>query len=615
MEKNDILIEEPKARMLKNIIRLWGIKNTDELDPLVRILVDALSGEVYKINQDVLNFDKRILEKMAQIMTPVSLSLPNCAHSIMHALSNESVEIISSKTSFLYTSKQQSNNLLKNIFFTPVVDTQIIDARVQYIYSNNSLYECNGLDKILKNKKLKEAFDAREIWVGIKINSEIDFLNKIHFYFQLLDDKSNKYFFSMLANSKWYFKGCQINITQGFFGKRMKREDSVWETLNPIAHTENETCNFYHDKFVTIDDSSLDVVDIETSKELYPEVFENYFSSSELLTLFKEPLIWFNIKSSLPIPEHISSELSVHTNAFPVVNRQLQEFNHRLRGITNIVPIRTGADEFFLSMESVADSANKKYTSIPYADGHTTDNDCYVLRKGGTERMDARSAKEYLQYVLTLIRDEASAFASYGTDAIGTLLKDMDRLIAQLEQRLAKSTQANMDYSYYVLLPQQRSDEVFFLSYWITNGVLANGIHARAQLTEAKGSQLKKGSMYLMRPSVGGKATLGEANQIDAFKYSILTHDRIITAEDIKAFCRLEFGALIEPEIVVRKALVLSDSPKEGLVRCVEILIKKKQSAVEEENGVDWDTELKLVQTKMEARSSLNLRMVLKLID
>jgi len=612
MEKSATLIEEPKARMLKNIVRLWGIKNTDEIDPLVKILVDALAGEVYKTNQEILNFDTRILEKLALLLTPVPFSLPSCAHTIVHAIPNESNEMISSKTSLSYVTKQQVSNTLKNIFFTPVVDTQIIQAHVQYLYLNNCLFEYNGYEKQLKCKGINRTFNSNELWLGINAHSTIDFFNGICFYFQLLDFKYNKQFFSMLNTANWYFNDIQINTKQGFSGKEVKQKDGILQNLDSMYSMEQDVCNFYHEQFITIDDISLNSIDLEASKKYYPEVFINHFSSAELSKL-KQPLVWLKIEMPLPIRDHIFSELSVHTNAFPVINRQLKELSHRLRGITNIIPIRTNADEFFLSMESVTDSVDKKYNPIPYSDGHTSANDCYVLRKGGTERMDSRSAKEYLHYVLNLMKDEASAFASYGTDAIGTLLKDMDRLIAQLEQRLSKSTQANLDYSYYVSLPQQRSDDIFFLSFWITNGLLANGIHAGAQLTEAKGSQLKKGSVYFLQPTVGGKDVLAEANQIDAFKYSMLTHDRIVTVEDIKAFCRLEFGVLIDSEIVVRKALVISDNPKEGLVRCVEVLLKPAE--LNKIGDLDWDKELVLVQTKLESRSSLNMRVRLKLVD
>lgn len=608
MENNTTLIEEPKARMLKNIERLWGIKNTDEIDPLVKILVDALAGEVYKTNQEILTFDKRILEKLALLLTPVSLSLPSSAHGIVHAMPNDFVDAISSKTSLFYATKQKNSYTPKNLVFTPVLDTQIIDAQIRYIYSNNFLFECNGYEKSLKSKGEGRIHSSNELWIGIDIHSEIDFLNSICFYFQLTNLKPNKQFFSVLKDSSWYFNDVQINTKQGFSAKDIKQKGEALKKQNPIYILEQDICNFYQEQFLTIDDASLNSINLNNMKVCYPKAFVNLLSLSELSKL-KQPLIWFNIKSPLPIPEPILNELTVHLNAFPVMNRQLKECTHRFRGITNIIPIRTDSNEFFLSMESVTDSADKHYHSIPYSDGHTSANDCYVLRKGGTERMDSRSAKEYLQHVLDIMKDEASAFAGFGTDAISTLLKDMDRLIAQLEQRLSKSTQIHMDHSYYISLPQQKNEDVFFLSYWLTNGLLANGIHAGAQLTEAKGSKLKKGSICFLSPSIGGKALLEERNQIDAFKYSLLTHDRIVTAEDIKAFCRLEFGDLIATEIVVRKALIVSDNPKEGLVRCVEVMLKP--SELMERSDFDWDTELKLVQTKLEGRSSLNLRVKL----
>src|SRR5690606_12749061 len=114
------------------------------------------------------------------------------------------------------------------------------------------------------------------------------------------------------------------------------------------------------------------------------------------------------------VEERILIDLFVSINAFPVINRKLKDFFHRLKGVTNIIPFTTESYEYFLSVHSLRDSTEKSYRQIPF----TTDDQemigTYSIRQSGTERIDPRASKEYLKYVVDLVRDESAAFSSYG---------------------------------------------------------------------------------------------------------------------------------------------------------------------------------------------------------
>lgn len=608
--------EDSKSRMIRNIIRLWGVRNVDELDPLVKILIDALSGEVSKINQEIHAFEKRILDKMALVFTPILLGISNVAHAVAHAMPNELDEIISSTTTVSYTSKQLDHSNQETVYFTPVTDIHLFDTHVRYLVAHNELYECNGLEKVSKNKSEKYFHKSNDLWIGLKVKPGIHDLNGISFYFSYSDPAFEKLFSTFLKTSEWYCMDTKIIIENGFFKHNSNSCLEIDESMDqdPMFIVEREIFKYYNDRFITVLDQTFSHVDLEKTLQKYPEELIQLFPSLKLDQL-DESVLWIHIKTSIPISEHFFKSLSVHTNAFPVLNRKLKEITYRLKDVTNIIPLRTSLNEFFISMISLVDSSNHSYKKAPYIEVGSSAIDSYVIRRDGAERMDSRSSKECLQHVLTLIRDESSAFASYGTDSISNILKEIDRLSTKLEQRLAKNNQVKKDYSYYLLLQQFHLDETFFIKFWVSNGVLANKIPVGTNLIEAKGSQLKKNSIYLLTQTIGGKEGLTESNQIDAFKYSMLSHGRIVTAEDIKAFCRLEIGRYIDTNITIQKGLMISDHPEEGLVRCVEVLLKRKRNPAEEHDAVDWDTELKLLQSKIELRSALNLNVVLKLLE
>lgn len=62
--------ESIKARMFKQAATLYDIRNIDGMDPLIRLLIEALSGEIFKLSGDMHAIESRLLEKVASALTP-----------------------------------------------------------------------------------------------------------------------------------------------------------------------------------------------------------------------------------------------------------------------------------------------------------------------------------------------------------------------------------------------------------------------------------------------------------------------------------------------------------------------------------------------------------------
>jgi len=71
-----------KARILHQATKLWGVHNPNALDPLVSLLIDAFSTEIFKVNNDIENIKVNILEKIARVLTPSIYTYPRPAHAI-----------------------------------------------------------------------------------------------------------------------------------------------------------------------------------------------------------------------------------------------------------------------------------------------------------------------------------------------------------------------------------------------------------------------------------------------------------------------------------------------------------------------------------------------------
>src|SRR5215212_7178594 len=88
------------ARMVRHALRYWGIKNPDELDPVVKLIMEALSSELYQFSNDIKNSETRILEKISDLLAPDLLACPHPAHAILHALPAEPSERLTSVSHF-----------------------------------------------------------------------------------------------------------------------------------------------------------------------------------------------------------------------------------------------------------------------------------------------------------------------------------------------------------------------------------------------------------------------------------------------------------------------------------------------------------------------------------
>ena len=108
--------------------------------------------------------------------------------------------------------------------------------------------------------------------------------------------------------------------------------------------------------------------------------------------------------------------------------------------------------------------------------------------------------------------------------------------------------------------------------YWTTNGKLANNIKSGSKLELYKGIGIAQKNSYFITTSFGGKDELSMKERLDAYRRSLLSRDRIVTKEDIKALC-FEFYADKIKKVEVKNAYTTDITLKNGLVQCVEILL------------------------------------------
>ena len=295
-------------------------------------------------------------------------------------------------------------------------------------------------------------------------------------------------------------------------------------------------------------------------------------------------------------------EVYVYLNTLPVMNRQLNDLKFRLKGGSNIIPLKTAALEQFLSVKSLSDET-RQYQPVPYRKMEEEESGTYTLRTGGVERFDTRNAKELISYLLELLRSESAAFSAYGYDFIATTLKEMNQRIALMEQKTKGLTNSAAEIPNYIIVKPFEGHDIMYAEYWTTHAEAANNLRSGTRLQQVSGVKVKPDSIFFLTTTIGGKNRLRPEERLNAFRYGMMTRNRIITKEDIRNFCFYEMGSRIS-EVIIERGFEMSAHSKEAFKRTINITLIPFET--ETLDNAEWQLLCDQLQSKLQARSGMS---------
>ena len=284
------------------------------------------------------------------------------------------------------------------------------------------------------------------------------------------------------------------------------------------------------------------------------------------------------------------------------MNRQLSELKYRLKRGSNIIPLKTTGLDQFLSVRSLADESHQ-FQSTPFRKMEEEETGTYTLRNGGVERFDGRNAKEFISYLLELLRSESAAFSAYGNDFIASTLKEMDQRIALMEQKTRILANSSAEIPHYIIAKPYEGNDLMYVEYWTTLAEAANNLRSGIRLQEYNGIKMRSESMFLLTTTTGGKNRLKPEERVNAFRYGLITRNRIITKEDIRNFCFYELGDRVS-SVSVEKGFELSAHPQQGFLRTIDIIITAPSS--EKLNNEGWQVLFDQLKAKLQSRSGMS---------
>ncbi|MDU1906450.1 MAG: hypothetical protein E6772_16895 [Dysgonomonas sp.] len=558
-------------RMRRFAANLFGISHTELLDPVVNLFLESLSEEIFKISSEVDNIENRILNKLSSILVPAIETITQPAHCILHTAAQESIVNVSTQDGFRYIDNSQKQDFA----FYPAYNTTVYNGNVAFFIHQESVYTIDrDLSKTLYFRSHQRSLSQENtFWIGLDLDIDIDNIAGMSFYFDLngVPDKSK--YLSLLPYTIWSIGDKKLSINRG--GAATPEEyDNI--TMRLFSHYDlsskiNESVeNFYRHCFLHLTSDCP----VQQAKEKFPKELLTHFPENKINSIDK-PLIWIKVTCPENIPTDIIGLLQISINAFPVINKERISKITSIKKNIPIIPLNTNNNESFISVCKVSDSEGREYYDVPLADTETRQYGIYSLRRGGIEHYNRRDAREYLVNVVDSLNKEASSFFK-DKDSIKHELRrietQINRLIRQLNKRLS-DTKNRYEIENYLLFNPDKENEVYFVDYWITNGVDANHIRPGVHLSMLSDLSLRPSSIYSLSRTTGGKYAPQASEKDQLYKKNIMEHSLLITDDDIQNFCLQEFKESI-CDVKVSKGFMESNDPKLGFVETTDVYLK-----------------------------------------
>ena len=583
--------ERIKDRVLKRAARSWGFSDTEmetSFDPVVSMMLNALSYELEKVAHELENSQTRVVERVLEIMFPEVGVGAKPARAILHAFPIENNMKISLHNQM--TVNRRIHNIYnplapitKEIALSPTLEVKLSTSEIKYIAYERNIYESSNLFYKDSVRDYKHTLPSGEVFLGIELNNDTTFeLEDLMLYIDIKNTHQREMFHYYLKQMKCFHDDIEIKVKEGYnvTVENIDVENIINRNYTHLSETMQEVNELYHDSFYTLKG-------ILKYKEI-SKYSSEYKKFEEITKNNANPVIWIKLVFPESLIPQILDNVSFATNCFPVINKKRHSIIKTLGSFLSYVALDTD-DNIFLDLDTVADSLNNHYEIKEFNDGVLEEGNA-VVRTGGVSRFDSRSASELLQNVLDLIKDESSSFSGLGKDFMNSSLVEINQLLASVEQQAKESSFSKNNDPYLMIKPKmdETIGKSFVINYWSTCAEEGNDIKAGTFLDSKDDLFFISKTIALMTNTVGGVNKQNNKDRILAYRNSLLTRGRIVTFADIKAFSFNHFKTYIN-DVKIEKGTRKEISVKAGFSRTVDIHIKTNQDEKESLSVTEWD--------------------------
>ncbi len=569
--------ESIKDRMQKTAARLWGIPDNEietNFDPLVLLLIEACAAEFEKIGNAINTSQDRLIEKLADLIVPESVIGPKPASAIASAMPLEPIAEFTSQTAFSipqsYINEVTNTRVTQQVYFTPIGNFRLLKAKLAYAFIGQKFYKLNGnapKELVYNGSGNTTQNMVNEIWLAISPDKNLTSLDGLSICFDLRSHSMASFLYHSLAQTTAWIDGKEIKLKKGY-------QNQVQFDLNPeimlsAGHDYANKINrqiaaIYQQQFIHITEN------IPATATKLPEVIQNVLPAALVQKVVAEPLVFVKIVLGRYFSQEDLDGLSVHINAFPIINRKFHSQFYRTDPWINIIPINVEGS--FLDMHSIQSANGGKYKFRISADQQTLEEGEALIRSGGVGKTNSREVRDIIANLMEAIRDESAYFSETSNDFIATRLKEISQILSRLDDQMQKSKDRQA-VRQYILLKPKNAGETVTLQYWSTTGTLANQINAGNVLTSQNHTLTGNRDAYLIGTTTGGRNRTSDSEKKALLKQQIISNGKIISAYDIKMLCFQLFGNNLQ-QVSVEKGTTVGNGRSQGFSRVINVRLQ-----------------------------------------
>jgi hypothetical protein len=124
----------------------------------------------------------------------------------------------------------------------------------------------------------------------------------------------------------------------------------------------------------------------------------------------------------------------------------------------------------------------------------------------------------------------------------------------------------------YLLIKPRKSNTTIQAFYWSTEGAGCNQIPPGSALGMDTTALMQRKSIRLMTTARGGKDELDTEEKIYAYKQMLMSRGRLVTMEDIRAYCQVYLANQVE-HIAITKGVDYGPMPTQGLSQIISVYL------------------------------------------
>ena len=570
--------DQIRNRILRAAARMWGFQasemDLEAFDPLVRLLLEATAGEVARLERLLADAEDRILDRMLEQLSPEVLTGPLPAHAVAQVRPLKPRLTVGPELEMYVTSEDKT---VGQVHFAPIQPAEVVNASVAYLeLGGRQLVRTGERRERVASGRPGQEFRGSTLWIGLELGQGVTSPAGMRFYFNWLNAPRLGAKLEWLRWARWRCGGRELRVRAGQEPAPAEDRPDIADFLareysrhqRSVAHIGS----VYGPHLITVEGfaegEAPPLGDLLTA---YPSAIEAEYDRDALEDL-TEPLLWFEVTFPTQFDPKDLEQTTCVVNPVLVANLRTHRQEARLQDTANIVALRT--DHHYFDLLDVRSRRGTAYHEVPLTNVRAYAAGQYSVRRRDVGRFSEREASRAILNLLDALRDESAAFSAYGKDALDTKIKRLSQQLRDLEQQVRNAGADAMGSLAFLLVRPLEADRFLEVRYLSTQAERGNGYIAGHKLDLVKFAGVDRNGLRLVTSTGGGRAPLSNRDRRYAYKRAIISRGRVVSREDIRAFCEAEFGdALSRGGVEIAKEVVRGRGPRQGVERVMAVTL------------------------------------------